>query len=251
MKKRGKDKHKRFEVLNVQLNEYHVNPETNRVEINLMIDMVNDENKVILAHNGEVVPSDKLVRGYFGENKTRILSEIPCEINDHSLSEIKKLQKYDRIVAIDTNSSFCEKIKINLGIAYHIVGQIHETAIEWELTWINQYFVLVGESEKIENRNWRQLIEFILRHRNYYPQQRIGLVVDSDLGNLKDYNKRTKPLCDNFYLPDNFELIFASDKAADSILNSAIKICHNTSIKVLPDLVEAFKEALNSHKKSS
>ena len=81
----------------------------------------------------------------------------------------------------------------------------------------------------------------IMKHKNYKPEHRVGLIVDSDLGNLSDFNKRVKPVSDEFYLPTNFELIYASDRANDNILNEVIITCHSIS----KDILEIFVKSLN------
>ncbi len=239
--KKKKQQRKRFEAVSVKIDKNHVNPKTGRVEINLMFDPVHDEHKVILVHNNKVVDNHSIITGYIGEKKLRTLSELPSDRDDHSLNPIRKLKRYDRIVAMDTNSATQNGRKISLGIACHVVGKIKKDVIEWELTPINHYFVILGEGDKIENKNWRQLIEYIMKHKNYKPEHRVGLIVDSDLGNLSDFNKRVKPVSDEFYLPTNFELIYASDRANDNILNEVIITCHSIS----KDILEIFVKSLN------
>lgn len=240
--KKKKQQRKRFEVVSVKLDQSHINPETGRVEINLMFDAVHDEHKVILAHNNQVVDNHSVLTGYIGEKKFRILSELPSERDDHSFDPIKKLKRYDRIVAMDTNSSIQNGKKINLGIAFHVIGKIKQNEIEWELIPINHLFVLLGEGDKIENKNWRQLVEYILKHKNYKPEHKVGLIVDSDLGNLRDYNKQLKPIADEFYLPTNFELIYASDRSNDNILNEVILTCHRVSKEILQIFVDGLNK---------
>lgn len=59
----------------------------------------------------------------------------------------KKLQRYDRLVAIDTNSDFFIERKISIGVPFHVIGKISEGEIEWELIPLNQIFALIGESK--------------------------------------------------------------------------------------------------------
>jgi len=240
--KNKKQQRKRFEVLSINLSEQYINPETGNIEGSILLDAVNDQHKVILDHNNEAIPNYSITQGYIGEKKFRILSDLPTEDNDYSFNFIKKLKRYDRILAIDTNSIVIKNRKINLGVAFHIIGRINQNEIEWEFIPINHLFVLIGESEKIENKNWQQLIEYIQKHKNYKTVHKIGIIVDSDLGNIIEYNKQRKPLCDNFFLPDNFELIYASDRANDNVLNHAIKKCHSTSKDILRQFVETLKE---------
>ena len=104
MTKRAEIKRKRFEALSFKLDESHINPKTGQIEINMILDAVNSEHKVLLAHNDQIVKSSTQIQGYFGKNKIRTLTTIPKDHDDHSIDYIKKLQRYDRIVAIDTNT---------------------------------------------------------------------------------------------------------------------------------------------------
>jgi hypothetical protein len=74
-----------------------------------------------------------------------------------------------------------------------------------------------------------QLIELLRHSCPCVDPRKIGVIVDSDLGNLNDYNQRMKPICDNYFLPAEFELIFASDKVTDNIFNRMIATCHKLS----------------------
>ena len=219
----------RIKSLKVEFDERHINPETGQIEISMTFDLVNDVNQIILTHKNQIMPVQSMVKGYLGETKFRTLSEIPTDKNDFSFNLIKKLQRYDRLVAIDTNSDFFIERKISIGVPFHVIGKISEGEIEWELIPLNQIFALIGESKKIENKNWVQLIKYILAHPNYNSAQKVGLIVDSDLGNLKSYNNGTLPLDEGYYLPPNFEMIYASDRANDNILNQVMLNCHRMS----------------------
>jgi hypothetical protein len=54
----------------------------------------------------------------------------------------------------------------------------------------------------------------------------IGVIVDSDLGNLPAYNRREKPLSGDFLLPPGFELVYATtDAARDNIASAVLSRC--------------------------
>jgi hypothetical protein len=57
---------------------------------------------------------------------------------------------------------------------------------------------------------------------------KIGLIVDSDLGNHQAFNNREIPIFDDFYLPENVTIIYASDKGGTEYLSTKmIKYCHD------------------------
>jgi hypothetical protein len=231
MQKRRKQ---RLEGLSVDINSSHINPLTGTVEINVSFDVVNNEFKVFLDHTGEVINSTSQVRSYFGDFKIRKLLEVPKDSNDHSVDELKKLSRYNKIFGIDSNTTLIEDTKVSIGVACCLVYEVDDVFNGWVFKPIPNPFPLVYLGDlKIENYNWRQLINYIMAHQDYEANHLIGIVVDSDLENLSDYNKKVLPIIDNFYLPPNFELIYASDKAMDSPLNGVIKHCHKLANAIL------------------
>jgi hypothetical protein len=235
---------KRFDALSMEIDETHINPDTGVMEIDLHFDQINNEQKAYLSHSKQLLESTKQVRGYFGENKMRTLWEIPKDKGDHSLDLLKKIKRFDILLAMDTNTRLINRETYSIGIAGHVIGEITEAFETWDFKGIQQLFVLVGKGERIENRNWKNLIEYVLQHPKYNADHKIGIIVDSDLGEIDNYNKKIKPLIDDFFLPENFELLYASDKAHDNNpINAAIKHCHNvadTALNLLQTEIEKY-----------
>ena len=75
---------------------------------------------------------------------------------------------------------------------------------------------------------WRVGIEDGIRklYPKYSDSLRIGLTVDSNLDSLDRYNSRDLPIHEEYFLPKNFTLIYAStDSGSDYVLNQLIKLC--------------------------
>ena len=69
-------------------------------------------------------------------------------------------------------------------------------------------------------------MEMLVAHPAYRNLKEIGIVVDSDLGNIPDYNTGKKPIIDTFYLPDKITLLYASSDAGKEYLpNKLIAVC--------------------------
>ncbi|MDO3695997.1 hypothetical protein QVZ41_14185 [Wenyingzhuangia sp. chi5] len=239
MKKNNKTR-KRFTSISSEVNESHINPESKIIELDLNFNLGKNEIKAYTSHDKKLIKPHKLVHGYFGENKTRILSEIPTNENNFSLNYIENLKNYDNIIAIDTNSLKIKENTIYVGIAGQLAINITENSLTCDFKQIPQVFLIVEEVTKSENLNWKNLINFLTKHKNYNSNQKFGIIVDSDLGELDNFNQRKKAIIDDFYLPENFILIYASDKASDNLLNLAIKECHKRSNIYL----NAFKEEI-------
>jgi len=83
----------------------------------------------------------------------------------------------------------------------------------------------------------------IVLDKGYNPSLLIGIVVDSEQDYIEAYNKRLKPIIDDFYLPENFELMYASaDASNDTILNQAITYCDKTATQRIKELTNPSKQ---------
>lgn len=68
-------------------------------------------------------------------------------------------------------------------------------------------------------------------------RKRAGVVVDSDLGNINDYNHRRKPVFETTHLRPNTQLIYASaDTGKDSILNKTLDAADSAATLLLNEV---------------
>ena len=239
-KKKSRNK-KRFNFITYEAKPEHAN-EDGVIRISLFIDGINGKMDVFNADTNESFLKDgsKFQTGYFRESgKPKVLSEIPSMDGHHYTDLIRQILKYDRLVAIDTNTYKEEEGIISIGIAHQVFGIPSEEGFKFHYIPVNRPFLIRGNSEKPENQNWMNLLKFITNHKNHNPNFKIGIIVDSDLANIPSFNRREKPIFENYFLPDNFELIFASDTANDSFLNQAIKKCHSLANEAY---IEFFKK---------
>lgn len=72
--------------------------------------------------------------------------------------------------------------------------------------------------------------------------KQIGIVVDSELGHIKEFNSRERYIIDSFYLPQNFKLIYASADKNDTVLNWAIKQCDIAAGEILNYIILNYTE---------
>jgi hypothetical protein len=79
---------------------------------------------------------------------------------------------------------------------------------------------------------WHLLIDCIVKNQAYHLRHRIGIVVDSELGNLKSINSREQPYYLSYYIPENIQLLYASDKGKD-LTNMMLSACHKIANKVM------------------
>jgi hypothetical protein len=92
---------------------------------------------------------------------------------------------------------------------------------------------------KPELIGWQTAIEMLRVNPKYRPAMKIGIIVDSELGNLKGFNNRVIPILDGFYLPQNMTLVYASsDKARESASNQLLRVADSTASRVLQQVIE-------------
>ncbi len=216
----------------------HIDPETGDVEVELFIDGINGRSDMINTLTRESVLTDdaSITRGYFGDKRFKVLSDIPIDLNHHSPNLKHQLLDYGSIVAIDTNTD--TRKDVSVGIAHQVLYVWLDNEVKYHYIPIPMIFRINEKVDKPENYNWRQLIRFMTIHQNYNPKMKHGLIVDSDLGNHRMYNSREMPIIDDFFLPENFQLIYASDAASDTFLNVAVRKCEGLASKIIKEIVK-------------
>ncbi|HEY5368098.1 MAG TPA: hypothetical protein VIJ75_03835 [Hanamia sp.] len=244
-KKSSEKKRKRFQFLNVNITSKEATDEPGTIKINLELDLLKGTSKVFNSFSGEQIKSNHLIMGYIGENKWKHTFQIKSDAADDTYGLAQKLERYKHIIAIDTNTKliestiFTQPTKVSLGAA---VVFVEEDKVP-KLKTINRPFLASFNSLIPENENWVQLIELFRKECQCADSRKIGLVVDSDLGNIESYNRREKPIFKDYLLPEEFELIFASDKVSDNLFNEMIKRCHYLSNMFIKEIEEKISKA--------
>ena len=172
----------------------------------------------------------------------KVISRTPQSGFDLSFSNDEAIENnYEMIFAIDTNTRNIKGVSISVTgiIQAQKVFAVDEKGIA-STPW--QYFTpfcieLLEVRGKPENLGWVLVIDHINKSYKYQVFTKIGLIVDSDLGNLKLYNSREKPIFENFYLPKRFQLIYASsDTGKDLFSNQMLKYADKASTQCLEAL---------------
>lgn len=143
----------------------------------------------------------------------------------HPLAPSMALNQYDHIVAIDTNTKQLSDEFISVsGVVIGRQGE-HQDPLKFRYYKPTYCLEFRNIKSKHENVAWKKLIEMIQAEPSYNSSKKIGVIVDSDLGNIARFNRQNKPLLDDFYLPDNFSLIYASsDSGKENVQNIMISL---------------------------
>jgi hypothetical protein len=128
------------------------------------------------------------------------------------------LKGFDAIWAVDTNTKrlFNETRTVNVTVCS--ACRLDETA-----GIVPILAMVFGDiANKPELFAWRHTIELLTILEGYDPKNRYALIVDSEFSEISKMNHRDLPIHSDFYLPENWTLLFATADKRDSFLNKAI-----------------------------
>jgi hypothetical protein len=194
--------------------------------------------EIIVKTDERIIPTS-FVTGYQRKERPGFNIKQTNRITNTVITNVhQNLEKFDFVLVVDTNSKIINDDWVYLGVVLELVRSLSHDgkSINFGLRYMARY-ILQGFREKPENENWKNIIDFFMQQPNYNSNMKVGIVVDSDLGEIDNYNKRVKPIFGDFLLPDKFELIYASaDAKNDSTLNKAINYCDNFATEQLKQL---------------
>jgi len=187
--------------------------------------------KIMGIKNGEHYPLVGETRLEFKrarDNKNpKILHASTNAKKDAWFSSNHQLLSYDHLIAVDTNTHQVGGSTVSITAAYHVVPEVSGPEFARCRARVLALIEFWNVVEKPENLGWWQVLQALSAHPLEYVG-RIGLIVDSDLGNHQAFNSREKPIFANFYLPKNVSLIYGSDKGGSEHLSTKmIKYCHD------------------------
>jgi hypothetical protein len=170
------------------------------------------------------------LRAWTGSHREKVnggekpLVRVPIPPANLQLGELLALKQFDRIFAIDTNTNKIGDVVVSAScfaecrFRVDAEEEVFEYAIHGALDFQN------GPVPKCENFAWHMLIRMIGTSPDYDDGKRYAIITDSDLGQHGAYNERSEPYFADYLLPDNFTLIYATDKGRD-LANQVIKLC--------------------------
>jgi hypothetical protein len=171
----------------------------------------------------------------------KVLSRVPLE--EIAQFEINTAidNNFDIIFAIDTNTRFIKGYAISVSgvIQSQKVFAVDPGGIAskfWQY-WTPFCMEFIEIKSKPENLGWMMLIEHLNFKLKNIMKKRIGIIIDSDLGNLNEYNLRARPIYGEFLVPENIKLIYASsDGGAEFFGNKMLRLADKASKTCLNEL---------------
>jgi len=139
----------------------------------------------------------------------------------------RQLLDYQHLISVDTNTNYINGSSVSITAAFHVIPHYHDAVSAMCYSNVLALIEMWNVIGKPENIGWWQILQAI----DNSPERflgKIGLVVDSDLGRHEEYNTRHEPIIEDYYLPDNVSLIYASDQGGGEHLSTKmIKYSHN------------------------
>ena len=164
------------------------------------------------------------------------------------------LTRYTLVLAVDTNKPETSLPNVVFTGIVHAKILPHTDRILKLIFYQGTVLELHNLNGPPERFGWA----FVCRSVINLPQTAlIAVIVDSDLRSIPSINQRDEPIIGDYYLPDGFELLYATDKGG-YIANKLLRLCDRNSREVarlvastqtssLPPLIEAGPEDPYTH----
>jgi len=197
--------------------------------------VVNNKVKPLI---GEVQYSQKYKR----DKGDKVIVQGPSN-GDYVMSPESILLDYDDIYFVDTNTKNTVKHKISMtGVIHAFIEKLEKDICRLIYTPLTvlEFWDPEIESETI---GWYALICAILEMPDNTNRE-ILLVVDSRLDDLKGLSNGVTPLFDDFYIPENISLIYASADVGTNVANKLIKMADKLATNKLNEVLIDPREGL-------
>jgi hypothetical protein len=172
--------------------------------------------------------------------KPKILSKVSTGKRVAKVSINKAIADYDQLLAIDTNTT--EVAGRLLSVTAVVIASLQSSAAggivcQYEIPAFITFTSLLGPPERL---GWLFALKELLRCNRISLKSSIGMVVDSDLGLLPEFNSRRMPLIGNEYLLGCVELLYGSaDRGSSELIpNRLIKEADKVSSRILKEYAD-------------
>jgi len=192
-----------------------------------------DEIEIVDAQKG----STRIERNYErNSGKPKVVSSIPSD-GKTSFTAKRALFAYDRVFAVDTNTRMLFGKRCGVCVSYFTPKPPAKCDSEVPFICLAAYLIVgIREGINPEQIGWHLIIT---RHVNSSrtPDERLAIVVDSELGSHREINDRKKGYYMNNMLPGQIAMVYASSDADNETLGGMmIGMCDRMATKVFDQL---------------
>lgn len=183
--------------------------------------------------------------GYEGTRKFKRDAQIPITKDGINVFQDNGywIREYESLYVVDTNSVMRKGRRVSCTVALKVIkSNEKEDSTDYDVDLMIRMVFYQIRLNLVEPEK-RGIYEFM--HTMLLPSDiQIGLITDHDVMNHEKYNSAILPIYDDFYLPKNVKLIYASsDRGASSnIFSKLIRICDKKST----DLIQEHKAKIES-----
>ena len=180
---------------------------------------------------------------YTGQSgKEKVITRIQDKVIPNEGDLMKYLSSsFDLIIAVDTNTKVISNEAVSVTGVLHCVVRATPDPASYNVEFPWHGAVLFRNCPKelsSEKFGWKTVMQEI----NKDPaniQKRLALVTDHDLDKHISYNGRKIPVSKDFYLPDNFVLMYGrGDGPNQNLLNYVVRECDKKSTDLLKEIEE-------------
>tara|TARA_R110000751_G_scaffold273784_1_gene374565 strand:+ start:1069 stop:1863 length:795 start_codon:yes stop_codon:yes gene_type:complete len=182
----------------------------------------------------------------------KVIYSAPADDFSLFLDHFEQLKtKFDYLLAVDTNTDkktfFQDGYALSAASIYCIIEPIQTLTNQIPYKHLASYVILDTNIEaKHESLGWHLLIKHHIQ-TPFLRSQRIGIIVDSELGKHLDINSRQTPYHADFFLPPNVSLIYASSDKPEIFANNMIKHCDTAANMLIKEAERRGLEELIKH----
>ncbi len=183
------------------------------------------------------IPTSFTETYYTGESgKEKVTSRIQDRVIPDAKDLLRHLSSFDLIIGIDTNTKTINSEEVSATGIIHCRLTPAPGKTGYNGIVQRPGFLLFRNCPKElhpEKLAWMNIINRFNRNPDNM-HKKFAIVTDHDLGNHIPFNKRQTAIFKDFYIPDNFTLMYGrGDGSSDNILNDLIKKCDKRSSEVL------------------
>lgn len=193
-----------------------------------------DEIEIVGAEKG----STRTERNYERHSgKPKVVSSIPSD-GKASFTAKRALLAYDWIIAVDTNTRMLFGKRCGVCVSYFTPTPPAKCGSDGVPFICLAAYLIVGIREEVnpEKIGWHLTITKHL-DSSRTPDQRIAIVVDSELGSHREINDRRKSYYMNRMLPASITMVYASsDTDNETLGGKMIRMCDGLASKIFDQL---------------
>ena len=149
------------------------------------------------------------------------------------------LREYKYLCAIDTNTRKIQGRIVSVSIIClgMWVNEGEHTRFSF---WPEVFMDFLDFTGKPERFAWSKFLKLIEKGDDYNGTNTFGVIVDSDLGDIPRINNRQIPLYEDYYLPQQMKLIYASSDKLGTVQNVMIKKCDQLATERINEIEKMY-----------